>query len=476
MPENLTTKQFVDLETGRPVSNPCYIGDIYDADGADAVLRLFGRDKTRDVTGRVGDYRFTDDSILAPNHLWADGSPIDPVAWPELHAYAARLGWPADVQGHFLLPDLRGKFLVGADGRDADFAAGAGGGAKTVALTGDNNGPHVHGLSVAAPYAQPSSAVGGMSLGDAGVARETISSGKGIPFSILPPYRAVYVQIRAKPDPVVAQNVPQPNLLDNSNFLNPVNQRGQSSYTGTGGYCIDRWRLTNGSYTVATQQLVLTPTGTGRASASMQEFVLWKDLWKEGDTLTLSAGINGEVFSVTGVFPVWAGSSNCYMAVDISADYELASWRSSTETKASAVIQNKEGHSAQGAFMIDWIKLEKGSVATPYAPKGYGAELAECMRYYIPPQSAELVTEQIYRSQFNGALHIVAQYPVPMRGTPIVSVRVTYQKNVSGAEKKTVSAITMRGITPYGFSGFLTSGEGNVDYLVYYTYSASADL
>ena len=126
--------------------------------------------------------------------------------------------------------------------------------------------------------------------------------------------------------------------------------------------------------------------------------------------------------------------------------------------------------------MIDWIKLEKGSVATPYAPKGYGAELAECMRYYIPPQSAELVTEQIYRSQFNGALHIVAQYPVPMRGTPIVSVRVTYQKNVSGAEKKTVSAITKRGITPYGFSGFLTSGEGNVDYLVYYTYSASADL
>ncbi|MBC5580874.1 hypothetical protein H8S23_05100 [Anaerofilum sp. BX8] len=207
MPENLTTKQFVDLETGRPVSNPCYIGDVYDADGADAVLRLFGRDKTRDVTGRVGDYRFTDDPVLAENHLWADGSPIDPVAWPELHAYAARLGWPADVQGHFLLPDLRGKFLVGAKSGDVDFAAGVEGGAKTVALTGDNNGPHVHGLSVNAVYAQSSSAVGGIPLGDAGVTRETTSSGKGTPFSILPPYRAVYVQIRAKPDPVVAQEV-----------------------------------------------------------------------------------------------------------------------------------------------------------------------------------------------------------------------------------------------------------------------------
>ena len=249
-------------------------------------------------------------------------------------------------------------------------------------MTSDNNGPHVHGLGVHAAYAQPSSAVGGITLGDAGVTRETTSSGKGIPFSILPPYRAVYVQIRAKPDPVVAQNVPQPNLLDNSDFTNPVNQRGQSSYTLTGGYCIDRWRLSNGSYTVDTRQLVLTPTGTGRASANMQEYILWKNLWKEGDTLTLSASINGEVFSVTGVFPVWAGSSNCYMAVDISADYELASWRSNIETRASVVIQNKEGHSAQGVFALDWIKLEKGSVATPYAPKGYGAELTECMRYF----------------------------------------------------------------------------------------------
>lgn len=33
------------------------------------------------------------------------------------------------------------------------------------------------------------------------------------------------------------------NLLDNSNFRNPVNQRGQASYTG--GYGIDRWRVWN---------------------------------------------------------------------------------------------------------------------------------------------------------------------------------------------------------------------------------------
>ena len=33
------------------------------------------------------------------------------------------------------------------------------------------------------------------------------------------------------------------NLLDNSDFTNPVNKRGQTSYTGN-GYTIDRWRTT----------------------------------------------------------------------------------------------------------------------------------------------------------------------------------------------------------------------------------------
>lgn len=77
----------------------------------------------------------TDDPVLAENHLWPDGGPIDPVAWPELHAYAARLGWQTDAAGHFLLPDLRGKYLVGADSRDPDFAAGKESGEKTHTLT-----------------------------------------------------------------------------------------------------------------------------------------------------------------------------------------------------------------------------------------------------------------------------------------------------------------------------------------------------
>lgn len=42
------------------------------------------------------------------------------------------------------------------------------------------------------------------------------------------------------------------NLLDNSDFRNPVNQRGATSYN-TAGYAIDRWYLRNG-YTQMTIQ------------------------------------------------------------------------------------------------------------------------------------------------------------------------------------------------------------------------------
>ena len=40
---------------------------------------------------------------------------------------------------------------------------------------------------------------------------------------------------------IALQSKPNPNLLDNWYFANPVNQRGQTSYTDT-GYTIDRWK------------------------------------------------------------------------------------------------------------------------------------------------------------------------------------------------------------------------------------------
>ena len=43
------------------------------------------------------------------------------------------------------------------------------------------------------------------------------------------------------------------NILDNSDFINPVNQRGETSYTAN-GYTIDRWRDTNNATTMVTEK------------------------------------------------------------------------------------------------------------------------------------------------------------------------------------------------------------------------------
>ena len=276
MDENLVTKQFVDIKTGKPISNPVYIGDVYDAEGADAVLRLFGQDKTRDTCGRVGDYRITDDPVLAENHLWPDGSPIDPVAWPELHAYAARLGWQTDAAGHFLLPDLRGKYLVGSDSRDPDFAAGAVGGEKAVALTAENNGPHTH-LLFSSSGGTVWNGFGSAAKGDVNSPVPTSASGQGTPHNNLPPYRAVYIQLRAKADPVVAQEVAADRLVT-------ARKIGSADFDGSGDITLAQigaataaqgakadaaMPKSGGSFTGAIYATALVSTGSARVDSKL---------------------------------------------------------------------------------------------------------------------------------------------------------------------------------------------------------------
>jgi len=52
------------------------------------------------------------------------------------------------------------------------------------------------------------------------------------------------------------------NLLDNSDFTNPVNQRRQTSYTGA-GYTIDRWKLTNANSTLTVDNDGITISANG---------------------------------------------------------------------------------------------------------------------------------------------------------------------------------------------------------------------
>ena len=90
-----------------------------------------------------------------------------------------------------------------------------------------------------------------------------------------------------------------PNLLDNWYFGNPVNQRGQTERTGSqSGYFIDRWKF--GSYD---QTVTVTESGLHWSTAEGIWCTQVLENFDEliGRTLTLSAIIDGVLYSVTGV-------------------------------------------------------------------------------------------------------------------------------------------------------------------------------
>lgn len=110
-------------------------------------------------------------------------------------------------------PDLRGRFVAGYDPNDADYndTTGKTGGAKTVSLTGNQNGPHIHNI-VDPGHTHPASlgrdSKGGtagvdvlstqnvkgvfpFNTGSASTGITIVSSGNGEPHENRPPYYAL---------------------------------------------------------------------------------------------------------------------------------------------------------------------------------------------------------------------------------------------------------------------------------------------
>ena len=150
------------------------------------------------------------------------------------------------------------------------------------------------------------------------------------------------------------------NLLYNSNFTNPVNQRNGTSYTYSSSngaqYSIDRWLLSAGSIAISEN------TGITLTSATLTQYLDGYSVLL-GETLTFSAKIDGEVTSVTGVLSETAISNNA-----LSFYYDT--------TKGYVCVN------ITGSGILSWAKLEIGSAVTTYVPKSYIEEFNQCKYYY----------------------------------------------------------------------------------------------
>ena len=158
------------------------------------------------------------------------------------------------------------------------------------------------------------------------------------------------------------------NLLDNSDFRNPVNQRGQTSYSDSGKYTIDRWYL---------------PTGTDikvENGISFSENYFAQDF--ENERIKRNGVLTAAVMISTGLIVGTVNVSN--IAVSRSADFvNSGNFRISILRKSETVWEFYVR--AYASVTMLWAALYEGEYTIDtlpeYQPKGYGAELAECQRY-----------------------------------------------------------------------------------------------
>lgn len=170
-----------------------------------------------------------------------------------------------------------------------------------------------------------------------------------------------------------------PNLLDNTNFFNPINQRNQTSYSNTDAapkYSIDRWQVLGGTFDVQTRTYTSNST-LGPYGNQFRQYIPLGDI-SIGNTITVSSVINNTKYVFTTTVPQYGDTvTNAPFLLETT----WGGFKIITREEQHAVLLTMVVNVSQ-SITVDWIKMEFGSFATPYVAKGYNEELTACLRYY----------------------------------------------------------------------------------------------
>lgn len=170
-----------------------------------------------------------------------------------------------------------------------------------------------------------------------------------------------------------------PNLLTNVDFR--VNQRGKDSYTGTSAYTytVDGWYIWKyncdayGTVTV-NDDGSLSVDGVNGADDAILTQELENGAELVGKTVTLSMEI--EEIEGTILAQQHFNASSGLTISEPGIHKVTFEWQEAIKYRI-AINNTNCSH-----YKIKWIKLEIGSVATPFCPPDPATELAKCQRYY----------------------------------------------------------------------------------------------
>lgn len=212
------------------------------------------------------------------------------------------------------------------------------------------------------------------------------------------------------------------NILDNSDFTNPVNQRGDTSYSGS-CYNIDRWRTFLNDNVVTVQDGYIHQTGT----QLLQNIEATKI--DNNKVYTFAAcKVDGTIRVTSGIFANAFGDSylSCYLV--------------SSTGVPRCTLNESDGYK--------WAALYDGEYTAEtlpeYQPKGYAAELAECMRYYIRYYAASDM--QFLVGGSNGtSLYAPFLLPTKMRVWPTLNYNNVNIYNYKSGGKVAITSMSISG-------------------------------
>lgn len=192
--------------------------------------------------------------------------------------------------------------------------------------------------------------------------------------------QAIYDSEGRRLDNKIANGLSNPNLLINSDFRNPVNQRGEASHSSS-GYWIDRWEqyVDFGTLSLTADGINIDASST---PVSLRQKLESPDKYLNR-TMTFSVCIRLDTTDARGV--IYIGCS------DVTNDVDLRTTGVDGEFRVVSVTFTLGSYDTfiapsiylgKGKATVMWAKLEEGEIATPFRPRLYAEELQLCKRYY----------------------------------------------------------------------------------------------
>lgn len=198
------------------------------------------------------------------------------------------------------------------------------------------------------------------------------------------------------------------NLLDNSNFINPINQRGNTTYSGA-IYGIDRWVGMSRSYITITEEGIRLSNNTPSSGNCYWQQIIPTKLVEEGKNYTIAAEIDGKIYVNSGTTP-----NN--ISVSHGNGTIMLLYSTVSNSYVFRVVLNS---GFEGSITVKWVGLYKQNYTVEdipdYQPKGYAAELLECQRYYR-------TTYKTFGNTIGNLTREIINFPQPMRIAPTTTL------------------------------------------------------